>query len=246
MQYKITIIFLILIILYLFFAYGRIYNIIGSIGLGIPEGVQTFVLNTNGNKSLKYVALGDSLTAGVGSSNALNTLVYQNAMRLAKSGDKVTVDNLSVPGATTAELIRDQLPNAAIENPDFVTLFIGVNDIHNGVTVSAFSVHLEQIIQSLQYKTKAQILVYNLPYLGSNSLIYFPYNLLLDFQTQQYNNAISYLTQKYQVKLIDLYSVSKKPFANDPAFYSQDMFHPSEKGYLLWGQLLDEHPGLMP
>jgi lysophospholipase L1-like esterase len=86
-------------------------------------------------------------------------------------------------------------------------------------------------------KTKAQIIVINLPYLGSKDIVYPPFNFLLNFRTKQFNDIISSLAHGDRVKLIDLYNGNQK-FLQNSKFYSSDQFHPSNEGYMLWSQLI--------
>lgn len=85
-----------------------------------------------------YLALGDSLSQGIGSSSPDTSFVSVLAGDLAeRTGERVRVVNLSVTGATTAELVRDQLPRfvdllAELEADGvpvgLVTVCIGAND----------------------------------------------------------------------------------------------------------------------
>ena len=80
-----------------------------------------------------YLALGDSLTAGIGARDPERGLVGQLAARVAAArGAPVRVVNLGVSGATLADLLADQLPTAARVlaggGVDLVTVCIGAND----------------------------------------------------------------------------------------------------------------------
>jgi len=85
-----------------------------------------------------YLALGDSLSQGIGSSTPDTSFVSVLAGDLSeRTGEPVRVINLSVTGATTAELIRDQLPQLAQVLAELeadgvpvglVTVCIGAND----------------------------------------------------------------------------------------------------------------------
>jgi lysophospholipase L1-like esterase len=85
------------------------------------------------------VALGDSLSQGIGSSSPETSFVAVLADDLAaRTGQDVRVVNLSVTGAETAELVQEQLPQlerllaglAADGTPvGLVTLCIGANDV---------------------------------------------------------------------------------------------------------------------
>lgn len=77
--------------------------------------------------NLKVVALGDSLTQGIGSSRpSLSWLGLFRTHLEIRSGWKVRIDNRAVYGARIADVIAAQLPLPA--DADLVTLCIGAND----------------------------------------------------------------------------------------------------------------------
>lgn len=239
-KYFIPIILLILVLVYLNRAYSYFYYTIGKVNLQSPfaKSVSYIVGKENGGKTLKYVALGDSLSAGVGSSDYTQTLPLILAQKLSQnSKEPVQIINLSQPGAKTSDLIQNQLDQALKENPNYVSLLIGINNIHDLWTVQRFSQDFDLIISQLK-NTKGKIIVFNLPYLGSSKTVFFPFNLLLDYQTQQYNLAIAQICKNHHLTYIDLYTQTKSAFATDQNLYAQDFFHPSNQGYLYWGQII--------
>jgi len=238
MKLKSILILGILILAYLFFSYNRFYNFIGEKNLKIPNTQRAYTVGQSG-QSLKYISLGDSLTAGVGNTDLNNTYVYQFAQKLSQQGNQIDVENLAQPNATTIDLIKNQLPYTIDKKPDFITILIGINDLHGKSTTTDFYKNYDNIMQNLQSKTSAKIILLNLPYLGSSGLVYPPYNYLLDFRTKQFNGIISSIASKYNAKLIYLYENTYEKFQNDQDLYSQDLFHPSDKGYLLWSQIIN-------
>jgi acyl-CoA thioesterase-1 len=106
--------------------------------LSIPSRADYWDARAEQPGDTAYIALGDSLTQGVGSSSPATSFVSVLAEDLAvRSDGTVRVVNLSVTGATTAELVQDQLP--ALEQTlrelrsqgvpvGLVTLCIGSND----------------------------------------------------------------------------------------------------------------------
>lgn len=229
--------------IYLNRAYSHIYSTIGDQHL-LPPAVKNNVDVISGNnhsvKHLTYVALGDSLTAGVGSSQNETILAYQIALGLSDKASSITLINLAHPGDTTREVISTQLDPAIQEQPDLVTVLIGVNDIHNFVSLDEFRKNYTQILERLK-TTTAEIEVVNIPYLGSDLLLYPPYNIYFDLKTKQYNQVIKEVCQDENVKYIDLYTKSKSQFAsNQKLYYASDQFHPSDAGYKLWGKLISE------
>ncbi len=228
--------------LYLWFAYARIYNIIGDANLTSPYIESRIVLqNATGAGKVKYVVVGDSLGAGVGAGTVEETYPYVYAKKLLKNHQEVNVVNLARPGDTTNDVIKNQLGEAVAEAPDYVTVLIGINDIHNHVSADQFEKNYHHILTTLLSDTRAAILVINLPYMASEKLVYPPYTLLLDLRTREFNVIIKALVvaSGERVKYVDLYSGVKDVSKTDSAYYSSDYFHPSGKGYGYWSQIIN-------
>jgi lysophospholipase L1-like esterase len=84
-----------------------------------------------------YLALGDSISAGIGVSNPAKSWVTLYRGQLAASAGVTLVENFAQPGHTTADMRRLRLPRAlsTIDGPDdtrWVTITIGANDICTG------------------------------------------------------------------------------------------------------------------
>ncbi len=247
-------IFLIIVFipLYLYFAYAYFYNYVGGVKLTSPikENPQ-HLYNTNGEiKSIKYIALGDSLSAGTGSTNAKETFTYQFAQNLSKKYQKVEFYNVAWPGDTTTEVIKNQLPQAIAENPHYITLLIGTNDVHNKMNEEEFRKNYEFILQELLSKTNAQITVINIPYLGSNKIALPPYNWILNMRIKTFNKIISDQVDVWNVSkrinFVDLYNKTGGVTTPDlnyystvTNYYSTDQFHPSNAGYMFWARYIN-------
>lgn len=82
---------------------------------------------------LRYLALGDSLAQGLTARRPQRGFVGLLADELATaSGSTVAVLNLSVTGATVADVVSEQLPalaRLAGSAPDLVTVCVGTNDV---------------------------------------------------------------------------------------------------------------------
>ncbi|WP_039916996.1 SGNH/GDSL hydrolase family protein [Amycolatopsis azurea] len=76
-------------------------------------------------KSL-WVALGDSMTQGIGARTVSGGWVPRLDARL---GDRFAVVNLSMSGARIADVLDDQLPRMLALTPALVTVLVGANDM---------------------------------------------------------------------------------------------------------------------
>jgi lysophospholipase L1-like esterase len=84
--------------------------------------------NVNAGQPVQYVALGDSYAYGVGADHVTESYP---ALLDARADIRLTA-NVTKSGATTSDVINDQLPNAstALKNAGLVTLTVGGNDLH--------------------------------------------------------------------------------------------------------------------
>jgi acyl-CoA thioesterase-1 len=96
-------------------------------------------------ESARYLALGDSFTAGTGASPARSF----PARLVARWGCPVPLRNLGVNGYTTEDVIDDELPNVASFAPTLVTLAIGANDIVHGESTAVYQEHVHRILAAV-------------------------------------------------------------------------------------------------
>ncbi len=229
---------------YLNRSYSYIYQVIGDAKLSPVEDQGTYLINNPSHmatSTLFYVALGDSLTAGVGTESYTEILPYRLAEKLTGADRQVELSNFSVSGITTVDLVNYLVPKAIKAQPEAITILIGVNDIHNMVLADEFAKNYEEMLSRLTKETKAQIYVISIPFIGSDKLMSPFYQTLFGTRTQQFNAIIKKLADKYQVKYINLYGPTVKLFKSSGSHYSADLFHPSAAGYQLWADIIYDH-----
>ena len=154
-----------------------------------------------------YVALGDSTGSGVGARNGGYVVRLFNRLLERRPGSKLT--NLCVSGATTDDLLRNQLARGVATNPDLVTVGIGINDIGHGLTLAEFSKNYDEIISTLRQKTKAQIVVTNIPDISSAPRIPGPMRSEYQQQIIKFNQRLEEIAKQHGVTVFDMYAISK-------------------------------------
>lgn len=242
-RYLLIIIVFVAVGIYLNRAYSYIYYKINLVGLKSPDTSQAYTINggQKQGKVISYVALGDSLTAGVGVENYEQSYPYLLAQKMSSGTLSVSLNDLSVPGAKTADLKNNLISSAVKIDPDVITILIGVNDIHGNISLTEFKNNYEEILQRLTTETKAKINLINIPYIGADDLMLPPYGYYFNWQTIRYNTVINALAKTYDVKYLDLYSPSLAQFQKTGVHYSADSFHPSAQGYAAWAQIIYDH-----
>lgn len=227
----------IILFVYLNRSYAHIYQTIKNAGLRSPDQTQTYKIGNASTKSLTYVAIGDSLTSGVGVDSYTNSYPYQFAQKISQKGTQVILKTEAVPGAKSADIINNFLNSTIEKKPDVVTLFVGINDIHGNISKTEFKNNYENILKKLTQETKADIYSIAIPYIGASQLIQFPYVYYFDMRTREFNTIIRELSEIYNVKYIDLYTQTLS-VSTQNSYYASDLFHPSQVGYTLWADIL--------
>ena len=104
----------------------------------------------------RFVALGDSLTEGVGDPhpawpNGLRGWADLVAARLSARNPRVEYANLALRGRTARDVVAEQLPAALRLEPDVVTVWAGGNDVLRPV------LHLDEVLDELDHALAALV-----------------------------------------------------------------------------------------
>jgi acyl-CoA thioesterase I len=186
-----------------------------------------------------YVALGDSTVEGIGASSAAATYVARIHTRLRGVYPRAAVINLGVGGATSADVVADQLGRAILMRPNLVTVSIGPNDITGRVPEAEYERNVETIFRRLTGEVRAVVVVNLLPDLAVTPR----------FRGKETEPAVARLTiefnavlarqgRRYGVEVIDLYGPSRVEVPRRPELLAADGYHPSDLGYARWAELL--------
>lgn len=184
------------------------------------------------NGPINYLALGDSTGVGVGARNG--GYVERLFKRIFAERPDALLTNLCFSGATTSDVLREQLTPGVATKPNLVTLGIGINDIGHGVSLDQFARNYEKILSTLRNETEARIVVANIPDISSAPRI-------PDFARSQYqqtiiafNQQLEVIAARHEATIFDVYTITHDQLQAHPEFFSSDGFHPSDAGYELW------------
>lgn len=183
-----------------------------------------------------YVALGDSTGVGVGAREG--GYVARLFLRIKKERSSARLTNLCVSGATTDDVLREQLRPAISARPTLVTLGIGINDIGHGMSVERFAGNYEEIIKQLKTETSAKIVVTNIPDISFAPVV--PVTARDDTRRRirLFNEKLEAIAKRYDLLVVDTYSETHRVIPTHPEFFSEDGFHPSDEGYEYWAETM--------
>lgn len=214
-----------------------------SPGAGLPPVV-------DGNESGLYVAVGASETAGLRTEVPLRDgwprVLYQTAMPPG-----TVFVNLGIPGATVAQALAIELPQALGLEPDVVTVWLNVNDILAGVPAAEFERDLGALVRGLRRGGATRVLLANAPPLDRLPAYlacrpdppatapecrreeFLPAPEVVNAMVDEYNAATLRVAGEAGAELVDLHAVgmAAREAGIDQALISFDGFHPNSGGH---------------
>lgn len=185
-----------------------------------------------------YLALGDSTGVGVGAASGGG--YPQRLLRMLARTD-LELLNLCRSGATSADVLEDQLPRALKSEPRVASIGIGINDVGLQVPDAAYALTLEEIVGPLKERCP-DILIANIPDLAlAPSVARLVPRSLYEKRIEVFNEHIAATAARHRLKLVDLYSFSRAAVPGRRELFSPDGFHPSAQGYEEWAAFMLPH-----
>ena len=188
---------------------------------------------TASETSLRYVALGDSLTIGHGA-RPTESWPSRLVQALQSKGLALTlVRNLAHSGYTSRQVLQEQVPELPALKPDFVSLLIGSNDMARGIEPAAFAKNFTAILDQTQQALSDpnQLLLLNLPdFAATPAALKYQGHAHLAPYMQQFNQIIESEARTRNLAVVDLHQITRE-LGPDTSLYSWDGLHPSAKGY---------------
>ena len=183
-----------------------------------------------------YVALGDSTGIGVGAREG--GYVSRLFQRIDHERPSSQLTNLCTSGATSSDVVREQLERAVAAHPTLVTIGIGINDISRSVTEQTFASNLEEIVSRLKSKTTASIVITNLPDVSLAPIVPGSLREQLHNRILSFNQKVKETADRHGLLQVDAYTATHDMIPSHPEFFSFDGFHPSDEGYEFWAKLM--------
>jgi lysophospholipase L1-like esterase len=178
-------------------------------------------------RPVRFVALGDSLTEGVGDPVG-NGWRGWAALLADGLGEAVDFTNLAVSGAQTRDVQERQLPAGLDLRPDIASVVIGVNDtLRRTFDIHAVAARLDTVYAALTAQGTV-LLTACLPDPGS--MLGLPGALARPLARRQraVNTVVHALSERYGA--VHLHA-AEGAWLTDRAMWSADRLHPGERGH---------------
>ncbi|MFF7900989.1 SGNH/GDSL hydrolase family protein [Streptomyces sp. NPDC088817] len=181
-------------------------------------------------RPVRFVALGDSLTEGVGdpTGDGWRGWAALLAGGLAERPAAVEFTNLAVSGAQTRDVLERQTPAGLDLDPDVVSVVVGVNDtLRRTFDIHAVAARLDQVYAAFTHR-RAVLLTACLPDPGA--MLGLPGALARPLARRQraVNTVVHALSERYGA--VHLHAEAGQ-WLTDRAMWSADRLHPGERGH---------------
>lgn len=207
---------------------------------------------------IQIVAIGDSLTEGIGDSKSIGGgYVTRLTKKVSSTYDvKATSDNFGVSGNTSSQIIDrisfDQKIHKSLPEADIITVTVGGNDFMHllkkkGMDLTQKDIQKEQVA----FDRRLGVLLADIRHYNANAPIYLvgiynPFSIYLsnvDDATQAFidwgkgsKSVADSVNNTYYVDINDLYETKfvekkAKKTGTNPYLSDEDHFHPNATGY---------------
>ncbi|MGH1564387.1 SGNH/GDSL hydrolase family protein [Mumia sp. DW29H23] len=183
----------------------------------------------------RFVALGDSVTEGIGDDlhpdGTPQGWADRLAVRLAAASPDLRYANLAVRGKLTRAIRLEQLDAARALEPDLVGVVAGMNDlIRPRFDVGAVTDDVEHMVSTLRGEGAA-VLMMTFPDLSAVS----PVGRLLRTRVLALNSALRAVAARQEAVILD---VREAPSSGDPRLWADDRLHLNAAGHTMLAEAM--------
>ena len=207
----------------------------------------SFILNKEAmsQKSISYLALGDSYTVGEGVPLA-ESYPYQAVQILRKKGLNLQAPEIvAKTGWTTSELLAGINGTKFLPNYDMVTLLIGVNNQYRGQTVEIYADEFESLLKlaiAFAGNEKRRVAVLSIPDWGATPFAEGRDRAKITEEINAFNVISKRISLQYKVQYIDI-TPGTRLAGQEPSLVTKDKLHPSGKEYAKWAEKVAKFAG---
>lgn len=181
--------------------------------------------------TVRYLALGDSLTQGVGAPDEqVGAFPALLAERWRSEGCEVELQNAGISGYTAEQVLTDEVPQIEEFAPTLITFQAGANDIVNGVTIEDYRKNVKSVLDAAT-ASGARVIV-----LAQNEWFRSPqggtYGEDLAAQREAFDSVLIEEANATGAEFVDMRPLYKQQA--DENQWVEDGIHPTAEAYDAW------------
>ena len=196
--------------------------------------------NSTAQKTLRFLALGDSYTIGE-SVPVYQSFPYQTVQLLRKKGMAVhAAEIVAKTGWTTDELMAGIDKTLFEKEYDIVTLLIGVNNQYRGKPADAYAIEFETLLNkaiAFAAGKKKQVFVLSIPDWGATPFAEGRDRKKIATEIDVFNSINKKITESRGITYISI-TAGTREAASNPQLVAKDGLHPSGDDYARWAEKL--------
>jgi lysophospholipase L1-like esterase len=186
-----------------------------------------------GPTPVRVTWLGDSTAAGVGASQADTVLAAQVARVL---GRPMEIRNLAISGARAADVLADQLPQLGAGMPAVVAISVGANDVTHLTSAGTFQREYRELLARIP--EAVTVVALGIPDMGSPPRLRQPLRAIAGARARRLDRVIRTEAARRRAIYVDIAGGTGPRFRADHALFSGDGYHPNDRGYEVWAQVV--------
>lgn len=194
------------------------------------------------NRTLNYLALGDSYTIGTGVPESDRFPVQLQERLTADGYDMIPPLIIATNGWTTGNLLTSTsnfTPDSAFS---LVSLLIGVNNQFQGRPIEEYADHFDELIRrAIEYagNDTDRVFVVSIPDYGVTPFGQSMNPAEIAAEIDAFNAINRDISESYNVSYFNITGISREA-ASNPALIAPDNLHPSGVQYGMWIDLFEE------
>lgn len=183
--------------------------------------------------AVRYLALGDSLSQGVGAPDeATGAFPALLAERWRGDGCTVELQNAGISGYTAEQILTEQVPQIADFQPTLITFQTGGNDLANGVTADEYRDHVDDVLDAATDSgARVIVLAMNEWHRSPEGQGYTTPEAVAEFDAIMIEEA-----QNAGAEFVDMRELYKQQA--DENMWVEDGLHPTAEAYQQWADEL--------
>ncbi len=188
--------------------------------------------------ALQYLILGDSTAVNVGGTDG-NGIAVDTAQHLARSR-RVSRKSLAVSGAQISDVRNEQLPRLGEFRPDVVLLAVGANDATHLTSARSLERDLRKTVEQLiALNCDVKIIVTGVPDMSTPPRIPRLLRGIAGWRADVLNGVFRREVDRYGLTFAPIAEETGPLFARDRTLFSEDEFHPNDRGYQTWTDVIN-------